>query len=874
VTEVRKLLGRLFTIAGTVLVLAPAVVAQPIFNSASGASLAGTPGDALPILVLADVGSPPPTPADPPGPPDGKLDIITALQGPMMAYVLFGKGDGTFPTDNGGTLLNRIPTALLVADFDGGGADLVVADTGSVAFMHGNNDGSFNLPPDATPVNRLCCTDAVGRSCSTKACSTNAQCTTPPNTVCANVWDCSSGQTCFAPVGAQIVALGTADVNHDGKLDVVVVDTAATGGVMILLGDGNGNFRPGTLVPGAGNWAVATGHFTSGGFVDLAVTNRNANSVTILRGDGTGAFTLSQTLSTGTAAGGDPVAITSGDLTGDGRPDLVVVNETADNIAVFLAQADGSFQAAQFFDSGTQGSGPNGVTLVDVNGDGKLDAVVSNGSSSDVSTLLGDGTGKFGPPRAFVADQEPVTVAAGKLNADTSPDVVAIAQDGQAPRAMVLIGNGDGTYAAVENVMVPPNPKIVVTGDVDNDGLPDLVVVPDTQSPQTGTVLILRALATGGFAAPVTLQSHGGVTALGTGDFNGDGQLDIVALNASMNDVSVFWGSAPGLPSKPRQDIGIGAGAVALAVGDWDGNGQPDLAIIRQSGSTGAIDVLLSNSGSFQTKPSITLASAPQAIAFGDFDNNGKLDLVTANGGASKLSVLHGNGDGTFQAAVTVTIPGVTGSANSLAVADFDGNGADDIAVLVPGSDQRAWVLYGPDFTTPPTGPLSQEGPPSMLVARDLTGDLVPDLLVADQGQTNAIISYRYNRTSKAFAKAPNVTVGRMPASLATADFDGDGRYDAAAADDQFAGTVSVLTNIAATPAIIRGDGNGDGKVSAADLVAVARQLGSSTSTRVEKLKLADGTFPNAKPGADANGDSVVTGQDTFAIAHRLFPRL
>jgi len=838
VIDVRKFVGRVCAIAAALVLSVPVALAQPIFSTASSVPLAGTPGDALPILSLADVGSST-------GGPDGKLDIITALQGPMTAYVFFGQGNGTFPSDNGGTALNRIPTAMLVDDIDTvAGKDLVVADTASVAFMHGNNNGSFD-PPDPTPAHK------------------------PEDR--AN-WICA-GHTCAAPVGAQVVALAAADVDGNGKADVVVIDNAGQGGVMVLLGDGNGNLTPGNPVAAPGLWAVATGDFNNDGSIDLAVTNRNNNSVSILRGNGTGAFTSVQTLTVVSGAGGDPVAISSGELNGDGKPDLVVANETADNIAVFLTQADGSFQAAQFYETGTKGSGPNGVTLAHVNPDTSLDAVVSNGSSSDVSTLLGDGTGRFGTPRAFVADQEPQTVAAADVNGDGFADAVAITQDGDAPSAMVLRGNGDGSYAAVENAIVPPSPKMAVAGDVDNDGLPDLIVVPTTPSGQSGTVLIRRALATGGFAAPVVLQSHGDVISVATGDFNGDGLLDVVALNGSSHDMSLFLATAVGLPSTPTQNMAVATGAVGLLVGDWDRNGLPDLAIVRRSSGAGAIDVLVSTGdGNFQAKPLIALASEPQAIDFGDFNKDGILDLVVANGGASTLTFLRGNGDATFQTLPAVTIPGVTTNASSLAAADFDGNGTDDVAILVAGSSPRVRVLYGPDFTTA-SDPLIQSFPPSALAARDLTGDLVPDLLVTNQGQSNSVVAYRYTKATKTFTKAQTVTVGRMPASLATADFDGDGRYDAATANDQFAGTVSVLTNIDQTnPAILRGDGNGDGKLSAADLVAVARKLHDGASTRVETL--AGAVYPNTTAGADANGDSVVTGQDIFAIAYRLFPQM
>jgi len=111
------------------------------------------------------------------------------------------------------------------------------------------------------------------------------------------------------------------------------------------------------------------------------------------------------------------------------------------------------------------------------------------------------------------------------------------------------------------------------------------------------------------------------------------------------------------------------------------------------------------------------------------------------------------------------------------------------------------------------------------------------------------------------------VTVSRRPISVAVADVNGDGRYDGAAAD-AFVGAVSVLTNIVA-PAVLRGDGNGDTVVSAADAVAVMRELADGSGTRIEEVTRG-GRFA-AAPGVDANGDGVVTPQDALAVAHRVF---
>ena len=835
--------------AGGILVLAGAGAAaqMSIFSSALDSSLSGT--WAQPILVLADVGS-----NDDPYAPDGNLDLITADQTSGVVTVWFGNGDGTFTNSNGGTSLGRTPKALALGDFDGDQVpDLAIADTsGNVVLLHGNvdpntqkGDGTFAQPG-------------------------------PP-----------------VPAGAAPVALAAANVNvnHDNNLDLVVVNSSdSAGGVTVLLGNGHGGFtghcsvstntqcstqdpcpssetcmlgRSFDLPPGGS--AISVGDFGNGK-VDLAITNGNTNSVFIFQGDGDGNFSILQEIHED-PNGRQPVAIAVGYVNNDTRLDLVVANQATDNIGVLLGQTDGTFQLQGLFESGTTHSSPNGVALLDANGDRKLDVAISHSLSFDVSVLLGDGKGNFGTPRAFVTDQEPLAVAAGDLNGDRIPDLVALNRDNTTPDAVVLLGQGDGSFKGVEDVSVDPTPNVVIGGDTDNDGLADLIV-----AHPTGTLLVRRAQPSGGFAAPVTLQAAGGAVAVGCGDFNADGWLDIVALNKSTSNVSMFLGQRNGFSTKPP--FAVGAGGVALAVGDWDRNGRADLAVASQGeGSSGAINILLSKAdGSLQSLAPIPLSVNPLAIDWGDFNKDGKLDLAVVSN-PSKVTIALGNGDGTFQTPTDVSASIGGNDAKTLAVADFDGDGFDDIAVLRATPGNEVVVLYGSGGVNFTTGrPVTFGNNVWDLAARDINGDLLPDLLVSVQGAgVNAVYAFASQGASRAFGDAvANVPVNRSPTSIIAADFDGDGRYDAATTASNIAGTVSVLTNIGATP-IIRGDANGDGKVTAADLLAAARKLRDGAATRVEQA--GNGLY-RAAPGADANGDGLVTAQDVQALVHRLFPRI
>lgn len=834
--DVRKVARQIGAVSGTfLLVTGVALGAElPLFSSGTAVPLLAAPPAALPILVVADVGSP----AGGGGPPDGCADLITAsADSPTYLTVVYGNMtgntcNGTFGFANAGPFLTAVPVngpALALADFDGDTVnDLVVADTlDNVVLLHGDTAiGGFDAP--GSPV-------AVGHS--------------------------------------GIVAIAAADVNHNGKMDVVVLnDSGGSAGVTILLGDGQGGLSPGNFVPlasGVSASALTVADFNGDGAPDLAVTNPNvvANSVTILHGDGSGGFSITQTISEGSTLR-EPVGIAAGDLTGDGRLDLVVVNRNSDDVAVFNGLSGGSFQAPRFFSSGTAASAPDSVILFDANHDGKLDVAVSNNLSSDVSVLLGDGKGNLATPRAFVTDQEPLIVAASDVNSDGIPDLIALNKhtQGAGSDAVVLLGQGDGSFQGVENVSTEPNPNAVVAGDTDNHGVCDLIV-----PHPGGRVQVIRSSPASGFAAPISLQSHGDGAAVGSGDFNGDGRLDIAVVNRQTDDVSVFLGQPGGLPATPQHNYAIGQGGSAVVVGDWNGDGRPDLAIIRVVPvGNGAVMILLANpDGSFGSPTSQDVGVNPAALDVGDFNKDGKLDLAVANSTSGTVSILLGNGNGTFQAAIT--LPTSVPNAASLAVGDFDDDGFDDIAVAQAGSQMRAVVLYGSaqgTFTAATT--LTNIGTPSAIAARDFTGDMIPDLIILNQVD-NTVLSFVSKGAPRGFTAAgSSITLGRLPISVAVGDFDGDGRYDAASADSFAAGTVSVLTNIRAA-SVLRGDSNKDQKVSAADIVGAIRKLGESSAIRVEQV--GKGTYA-AGAGADANGDGMVTRQDIFAIAHRLFPRL
>ncbi|HVO23160.1 MAG TPA: VCBS repeat-containing protein [Candidatus Margulisiibacteriota bacterium] len=812
---------RTMGIGGMILVMAAIATAQtPTFQSASTYSL---PGSALTTfylstLITADIGSDSEN-----GLPDGIPDVITANQD-GKAPVEFGDGHGGFST--GPTaLLETIPSAIALEDFDGDKTpDLLVGDSSKVRFLKGNGDGSFQKP----------------------------------------VVVVSAGLN-------GVAAILTAKLNADDDMDAIVVndhDQRGNGDILVLFGDGKGAFTTGaTFATGLGSESAVLGDFNRDGKIDVAVANALSADVNILLGDGTGNFTYGQVPSVGSGTP-EPAAIAAADVNSDRLLDLIVLNKN-NTIAVLNGQLGGTFAAARSFPSGSAGSLPISLALADMNGDKNMDVIVANSRSSDASVLLGDGRGNFAPPRAFVSDAEPQAVAAIDVNSDALPDVLTVNRGSATPSLGVLLGIGGGSLAAVEDVITQPAPTGVATGDVDNDGLSDLIVseLPPLQS-SSGIVLVIRADHAGGFAPPTVLRTTGDAVAVAVGDFNQDERLDVAALNKSTNNVSVFLGTATGFGA--LHDYAVGAGASAITAVDLNGDGRADLAVARQgTGSSGAVDVLLANAdGSFGSPPkSFPVGMGPAALDFGDFNKDGKRDLAVANASSSDVSILLGKGDGTFQPATSISS---SAGPRAIAVADFDRDGSDDFAIAVS-INPNVTVFYGNGQGGFVAGvPLGVSGSPSALAARDVTGDLLPDILVTDQSSNLVSAYYSNGRTFNHDSRFDDITVSRGPMAAGAADVDGDGRSDGIAVNELVAGSVSVLTNIGAT-AVLRGDGNGDQRVSVADTLAVIRELGDGNGRRVEDVRVTGGTYV-AGAGVDANGDGFVTPQDVLAVAHELFP--
>jgi hypothetical protein len=359
------------------------------------------------------------------------------------------------------------------------------------------------------------------------------------------------------------------------------------------------------------------------------------------------------------------------------------------------------------------------------------------------------------------------------------------------------------------------------------------------------------------FFAPVSYSVSSIPQDVVTADLRGNGKLDLVIANTfsssapAGNSISVLLGNGDGT-FQAATNYTVGTQPVSIAVGDFDGrldaNGQPILDLAVANTASNSVSVLLGNGdGTFQPATNYAVGSQPVSLAVGNFD--GKLDIVTANQGNDTLNLLPGNGDGTFGLAKSIASLGAP--PQSVAVGDFNGDGKLDLAVTTagtpgtypgvggylyyPGNPSAVTVLLGNGdgtFTTAGSYALGDplytgsDSAPSVAVA-DLNGDGKPDLVAteSDQGGYSNSVCVLLNNGNGTFSGPTCFSTGvGIPLSAAVADLNGDHKPDIVTANFN-ANTVSVFLN------------NGNGTFGPAENFATG------------------GLSPNAVAAGDFNGD-------------------
>jgi hypothetical protein len=707
------------------------------------------------------------------------------------------------------------------------------------------------------------------------------------------------------PTGANPLALAVADVNRDGKPDLVVANNT-DGNVGVLLGDGTGSFaNQVTFNSGPEPIAIAVADVNGDGKPDLIVANYGSASVSVLLGNGDGTFQAPLSFATGN----DPIAVTTADVNGDGKPDILVANYGSGTVSVLDGNGDGTFQPQQTFAASAH---PISIAAADLNLDGKPDIALSNYTSSTVSVLLGTGTGSFSAPQTFAVGGKPRSIVVSDINTDGKPDLVVVNKaDGT---ASVLLGNGNGTFQTQITSFVGASPNAVAVADVNGDGKEDLVVA-DGGTTYPGNVAVLLGNRDGTFQPAVNFNTGINPYSVAVADLNDDGRLDIATANQRSNTVSMLLGDVPPtLLSINRTTPGpitsdssvtftitfsepvVGVDLADFLVVETGGVGTTSLTVNPVSssvytltvggiGGTGTIGLNLVDTGrihdaagnplqpggvaAFQQQTFAT-GRYPLSVTTADVNGDGKPDLIVANYSSGSISVLLGSSNGTFQSPVTFA---AGADLHSVTTADVNGDGKPDL-VVANGASRTVSVLLGNGNGTFQSPVTFATGTNAYSVAiADVNGDGKLDLIVANFGSGN--VSLLLGNGNGTFLGQTTFATGLAPASVAVADVNGDGKPDLIVANNG-SNTVSVLlgngngtfqaqTTFAAgiyppsittvTTADVNGDGRPDLIVGSRSSDSISVLLGNGNGTFQAQTTFATGSGPISVTTSDVNED-------------------
>jgi hypothetical protein len=588
--------------------------------------------------------------------------------------------------------------------------------------------------------------------------------------------------TQLASAGVSDIAAG--DLNGDGRLDLASTNPSADT-ITVHFQDPlvTGFFSTTTQVAtGDGPRAVRIADFDRDGKLDLIVALATAGAVQVLRNDGAGGFAATATGATGAA----PTALEVGDVDGDGRLDAVTTNEGDGSVTVLRQNDTGGFLPPDTFGAGTE---RRDLVVADFNRDGALDLAIGNRSASSVSIFYQDplNPGTYLPPEELPVDGKPVSIKSGDANDDGYLDLVVISDSTAGPELKVFLGRDGGFVAARDLPNGPGGPlKDAAIADFDGDLRDDIVGVGDGGL----TILVQRPVQKPG-DAPTFEDSSDSAIAPGVPltrviacDWSGDGVKDLVAASEAAGALYPYRSQ----PSICRGPISLGrlnpaTGATSLATGHIDNDGRVDVAV--GAGDTVQVHIGLGDGG-LRFAAFFQEGEPTTDVLLSDVDSDADLDVLWFSPDSFFASIVNANS--LSFAAPVVSHPGgvaaVAGQFTADSHVDLAIAGATELSILAGNG--------AGGFSVVSSTPAKLQS----LAIGHFNGDGNLDIAGASP-DTNAYLVFLGDGNGNV---APGVSLpaGADPGQVVVLDADQDGQDDIAGVN-QGDGTVSVFTR--------RGDG-------------------------------------------------------------------
>ena len=598
--------------------------------------------------------------------------------------------------------------------------------------------------------------------------------------------------------GTRPAFLEAADLNADGKIDLVMT-SSTTNAISILQNntpDGFNGFSFSSkidLIAYNFNSSLAVADLDGDGKPDLAV--QTSTSLGVLRNTAAAGSSISQVSfapKVDFSAGFSTNSLAAGDLDGDGIPELLATNSSDYSVSVLRINASLAATPAPQISAVTPAAGPVGTTVTITGSNfnttpsgnivyfGATRATVLSGSATSLQVTVPGG-----------ATYQPVSVL-NSSNGLTGYGAQPFDVTYQGP----AIGVTPGFYQPKVDVATGSVPFFAGFSDLDGDGKPDLI----TANAAAGTVSLLRNMAAGNlgaatFGSPVSLPVGSDPRSVATTDLDGDGKPDLVVANAGSGTLSVLRnvsvaGSLGAASFAARTDFATGANPYSVTTGDVDGDGKPDLVAVNfQDGSVSVLRNLSTtgslNASSFAPAVSYPVGAYPRFVIVRDLNGDNKPEIIVVNEQANTISVLRNTAVAGMLNAASLAAPVsfATGTnPDCVAAADFDGDGKIDLASSNFGSNNVSVLRNIASGNTINASSFSLKtdyatgSQPFFLATGDADGDGKADILVANAGSSS--LSLLRNASSQGgnlgFGTTTSFNAGGYPVCVALGDADGD----------------------------------------------------------------------------------------------------